>query len=172
MALGKVLLADHVYEKRLADGDVEGIHDADEKSDEDELPFVNYVREGQCCQYKGENHGKRLSNDDAAMPVIAVAHVAAHPGQKEHGHLIGEAEDSEENGGTGQFIDEPLLRRGLHPRADQRNHLPGDEELKVPVLEGAEPRGQVENRVHPCPWMMARANSHDAVNARRLSTRG
>jgi hypothetical protein len=113
------------------------------------VPLVDNMRERQGRKEERENHGKRLRDDDAAMAVVAVSNIAAHPGQKKHGNLTGEPENAEEGGGSSEVIDEPLLGRVLHPRADQRNQLPDDEELKVPVLQSPEPCGQVQNRVHP-----------------------
>jgi hypothetical protein len=103
---------------------------------------------GQRSQNESENQGAGLCNDHAAMPVIAVADISAHPRKTQHRQLAGKAEQTKQGGRTGQFIDQPLLRGVLHPRADQRNQLSDGKKLKVAVLECAEPCGQVENRVH------------------------
>jgi hypothetical protein len=68
--------------------------------------------------------------------------------------LVGKSENTEHGHRSRQSIDKPLLRRGLHPRTDQRNQLANDEELKVAVLEGTEPVGQNGNRKSPRDLMI------------------
>ena len=75
------------------------------------------------------------------MAVVAVAHVTADGSKQQDGDLVGEAEYAEERGGFRQAIDEPELRSGLHPRADEGYELPHKEELEIAVLQGAEARG-------------------------------
>ena len=41
--------------------------------------------------------------------------------------------EPEQEGGTRETVDQPALRHGLHPGADQRNELPADEQPVVPV---------------------------------------
>jgi len=86
--------------------------------------------------------------------------------------LAGEAEYTQQRHGAGQLVDQPLLGSGLHPGANQRNHLANDEQLEVAVLEGTESGRQLRNGRLPGSWMHRGAPSHDDARARRLSTKG
>jgi len=63
--------------------------------------------------------------------------IPANRSEKENRHLVGESEHTQQRRRTRQFIDQPKLRSGLHPRADKRYELSRDEKLKVAVLHGA-----------------------------------
>ena len=76
------------------------------------------------------------------MPVVAVADVPADRRQKKYRHLVRESKHSQQRRRSRQFVDQPELRGGLHPRANEGNELPRNEELKISVLQGAEARGQ------------------------------
>jgi len=71
-------------------------------------------------------------------PVVAVANVPANRGRKQHRHLVRKTKNSEQRGGTRQLVDQPELRRRLHPRAISENELSRDEQLKIAVLHRAE----------------------------------
>ncbi len=142
----QILFANHLNEEGLAYGDVEGIDDADQERDDDEMPLLDEVREGKHRQEKSEDHRAGLRDDDASVAIVAIADVATHPSQEKHGDLIGETEDAEHGYGTGEAIDKPLLSSGLHPGADQGNELTDNEKLKVAVLKGTKPVGQSGNR--------------------------
>src|SRR5258708_37668105 len=106
------------------------------------------------------------------MRVVGVAHIPAHPRQQQHRHLAGETEHAQHSHRTGQLINEPLLRRGLHPRANQRDELSNDEKLKVAVLQGAKSCRQLWNWSLPTSSIRGSATSHHAATSRHLSTRG
>jgi hypothetical protein len=65
-----------------------------------------------------------------------------------------------------------LLRRGLHPRANQRNKLSNGEKLKVAVFQGAKSCRQLWNRSLPASSMRGNATSHDAASSGELSRMG
>src|SRR6267378_630947 len=83
------------------------------------------------------------------MTVVAVPDIPANRSEKENRHLVGETEHTQQRRRTRQFIDQPKLRSGLHPRADKRYELSRDEKLKVAVLHGAEARGHGRNCLPP-----------------------
>ena len=74
--------------------------------------------------------------------------VAANRGKKQHRHLARESKYPEQRRRTRQLVHQPKLRGSLHPRANQRNELSRDEQLKVAVLHGAKARGH--GRVDRC----------------------
>jgi hypothetical protein len=73
-----------VNKKGLANGDIEGVYNTDKKRDEYQMPRLDEVRQGQNGQNERQDHGQRLRGDYAAMAVVAVADVAAHPSKAEH----------------------------------------------------------------------------------------
>jgi hypothetical protein len=79
------------------------------------------------------------------VTVVPVTKIAAESGQEENWDLAGESEKAEQNRRLGQPLDEPELRSRLHPRANERDKLAREEELKVAVLEGAEAIGHEQN---------------------------
>jgi len=79
-----------------------------------------------------------LWRDEHALPVHAVRDDAAERRQEEDRHLAGEPDEPEQRGGSGQPVDQPRLRDHLHPGADERDELPGEEEAVVSMREGAE----------------------------------
>ena len=93
--VGQILLADHMNKKGLSNGNVEGVHDADQKGDEDQLPGGNDMGQREDRQNECQNHRERLGGDYAAMPVVAIADVAAHPREAQHGNLAGESKNTQ-----------------------------------------------------------------------------
>src|SRR5262249_27010047 len=143
--VGEIFLADHLHEEGLADGNVKGVHDSDEESDDDDHPgsadVVNGAAEGESGEEEGEDHRSGLRGDDPAMAIVAVAEISAYGSQHQNGNLIGETEDPEQGRGVGNLVNQPELCGGLHPRADEGDELACDKKLEVAVLQGAKARG-------------------------------
>src|SRR5260370_24218302 len=112
-----------------------------QERDENQFPNGDDFSEGEPSECKRQNHRSRLRPNHAALPVVAVPDVSPNRREEKNRHLAGESEDSQQRRGTRQLIYQPKLRGGLHPRADERNELAPDEQLKVPMLQGAEARG-------------------------------
>src|SRR5579864_4110664 len=107
------------------------------------------------------------------MPVVTVPHVPANRSQHQDRHLIGETENAQQRRRIRQPVHQPQLRRGLHPRADQRGELSREKQLEVAVLQSAEARGH-ERGIPPSigrrtPSM--RRNIYDDVPTGPLSIR-
>ena len=58
--------------------------------------------------------------------------------EEEDRDLAGETDQPQQDGRAGQPVDQPRLRHGLHPGADQRDELAAEEELEVPVFQCAQ----------------------------------
>jgi hypothetical protein len=80
--IGEIFADDHLHEKSLANGDVEGVDDADQESDDDNFPNGDGLGEGKRGKSEGQQHGNQLSDDDAVVAVVAVADVTADGSQK------------------------------------------------------------------------------------------
>ena len=74
------------------------------------------------------------------MTVVSVRNSSAKRRKEEYRKLRREPDHSQQHDRTGQSVDQPTLRNGLHPRAGQRNDLARKEELKVSVTKCAERR--------------------------------
>ena len=101
-------------------------------------------RERERRQRKSQNHGRRLRPDHAEMPVIAVPDVPAHRGQRQNRNLIGKSKYAQQGRRIRQLVHQPQLRRRLHPRSNQRDELPRDEQLKISMAQCAKARGHAE----------------------------
>ena len=76
----------------------------------------------------------------STLAVHAIRDDAAERRQDEDGNLPGEADDAKERHRVRQPVDEPGLRNHLHPCADERDELPGDEQAIVARSERAKRR--------------------------------
>jgi hypothetical protein len=71
--------------------------------------------------------GHNLSDDQQTVTVIAVGDDTSEGGEQEGGGLSGEAYHPQQQGRTGHPIDLPVHRHTLHPGANQRDALAGEE---------------------------------------------
>src|SRR5467141_2962599 len=141
IALGRSSFPTICTKKRLADRHVKRIHDANEKGNDDHFPDADQMRQLQCRQHERKNHRGHLRGNHAALPVVAVPNVPADRGKKQHWQLARKSEDTQERRRSSHLIDQPELRGRLHPRPNQRNELPCNEQLEVAMLHGAKARG-------------------------------
>ena len=102
--VGQILLPHHLHKKRLADRNVERVHNTNQEGDENQFPNRDDFPERQPRQNKSENHRGGLRPHDASPPVVAIADVTANRGQKQHRHLARETENPEQRGRTSQLI--------------------------------------------------------------------
>ena len=94
-------------------------------------------RQRECGQHERQEHGRDLSSDNDVLAVAAVGDDPADGGEQEYGNLAGKANRAQLKPGSGEAINKPRLRDGLHPGADQRNQLSAEEELEVAMAQGA-----------------------------------
>ena len=85
--------------------------------------------------------------------IVPVGDGAAERSQQEDRNLARKSDKAQQHRRAGQPVDEPGLRHGLHPRADQRDELPAEEQPVVPVpkcrSEAQHSTGRLSPR--PCP---------------------
>ena len=133
----QVVLADHVHEERLAAGDVEGVHHAQQRREDENVPNLHGMSEGEGRQHKRQQHGCDLGSDDDVLAIAAVGDDAAEGSEEEYGNLAGETYPAQQQSRTGEAVDEPGLGHGLHPGAGEGNELSAEKELEVAMAEGA-----------------------------------
>ena len=70
-------------------------------------------------EHRGQQHryGLRAKQNGAFGETIG--HGAAERSQQEHRNLVAESNQTKQRGRAGQAVDQPGLRDGLHPCADQ-----------------------------------------------------
>ena len=81
-----------------------------------------------------------LGGDDNVIAAAPVRHHAANRGQQENRDLPGKTHQPEQQRRARQPVNQPGLRHGLHPGADQGNNLAAEKQPVIPVAEGAEHR--------------------------------
>ena len=73
--------------------------------------------------------------DHDMAPVAAIGGDPAERRKQKDRDLAGEPHRSQQQRRTSQPVDEPRLRHGLHPGADQRDQLSAEEELEVAMTQ-------------------------------------
>lgn len=136
--IDEVVATDHFYKERLARGDIESVDDAEEGGEDEQLPDLDLIREGEDGEDAGEEHGGGLGGDDDVAAGEAVGGETTEGGEEEDGDLARETDGTEEGGGSGEAVNQPSLGDVLHPGACEGDELAGEEELKIAVAEGAQ----------------------------------
>lgn len=91
------------------------------------------MRERQGGEHQGEDHGRGLSGDDNPLPIGPVGSNSSEGREKKHRDLAGEADGTQQQPGSREFVDEPGLSHRLHPCAHQRNELSAEKQLEITV---------------------------------------
>ncbi len=99
----QIFLADHVHQKSLAAGNVEGIDHAQQRRQHEDVPHLHRSGKGQGRKNQGQNHGCDLGSDDHSLPVVPVGHDAAQRGHQKHRKLAGESHRAQQS-------DDPVIR--------------------------------------------------------------
>ncbi len=133
----QVFAADHVDEECLPRGNVERIDHTESGGQHHDLPHLDAMGEGERRENRRQNHRRDLRADDHAPAIMTVGHDATDWRHDEHGDLAGEAYRAQQQRRIGHAIDQPRLRNGLHPGADQRDQLAGKEQLEVAMTKCA-----------------------------------
>ena len=84
-------------------------------------------------QDKRQQHRGNLRADDHPLPVKTIGNDASNGCKQENRNLAGKTHSPKLQTRPGQPVDEPRLRHGLHPRADQGDQLSTEEKLEVTV---------------------------------------
>jgi hypothetical protein len=129
----------HLDQKRLARGHVKRIEDTlDETQDHDGFDGAGVGRkEGHHCQERGYYTKAKLHDNKHAMPIGAIDKDARERCEKKGRRLPDEADQSENEGLVflGKAKDEPARGDAGHPRADERNGLPNEEQSVVAMRQ-------------------------------------
>ena len=87
----------------------------------------------------GENHRLRHGCDlgchHHAVATPAIGEGARERSDNERGELVGEGDEPEHESRARHLVNEPAHGHPLHPGADQRDPLPGEEQAKVAVAK-------------------------------------
>ncbi len=135
MALRKSSLADHFDGEGLARGHIEGVDEALEQGQRNDLPDLNDAHERKHGQGRRLQHGKGLRDHQKFSAIHAVGNHASERGDEEHRHLAAERHHAEQEGRMRHRIDEPALRDRCNPGAHQRNKLARKEQSVIAVAE-------------------------------------
>ena len=73
----------------------------------DDMPDLDYSCEGERGKREGLQHRDDLGHDERSVAIPAIDQDSRKWGQKERRSLAGEADGSEEHGGSGQPVDQP-----------------------------------------------------------------
>ena len=113
------------------------MHHSQERGENENVPNLDGVCKREGGQDESQQHGSHLRRNDDTMTIHSVGHHASDGSHQEYRELAGESHAAQQERRPGQPIHEPGLCDRLHPRAGQRNQLPGKEQLKVAVLQRA-----------------------------------
>ena len=127
--------ADHLDHERLPRRDVERVRDAEQRSQDEEMPHLDGAGERDCREDERENHHGGLRADEDAPPIRAIRHDAAERRQQKDRNLARESDQAEKRRGAREPVDQPRLRDGLHPGADEGDELAREEETIIPRLQ-------------------------------------
>jgi hypothetical protein len=133
----ELVTPDHLERERVAARRIEDQRGAGGGGEHVGEPDDLGAGEGEHGQHSRDAHRRALGHHHLAAVVEAVGDDAGD--QPEHGER-GEAakrEEADGDGGVGQFDHVPRERDVLHPGADERDHLAGEEEAVVAVLADA-----------------------------------
>jgi hypothetical protein len=133
----EVVFANHVDEEGLAAWDVKGVDYAEQGREDEDVPDLDFVGEGERGQDEGKDHGGGLGGDDDTLAVHTIGGNATDRRHEKNWDLTGEADCAEQCAGAGEAVNEPGLGNGLHPGADQGDQLSAEKELEVAMAEGA-----------------------------------
>jgi hypothetical protein len=136
----QIFFPDHFNNKGLARRHVYGVYHAEQGGEDQYVPVLDNVGKIKGREREGEEHQGRLGkNNDLPLWKI-IDERSGEEREEQHGQELEGRDDAEFKGRMGQFQHEPCLADVLHPGADERYELSGEEETEVPVAQGAEER--------------------------------
>ena len=133
----QIFAHDHFDEQRLAGGNVEGVYDAEQSRQRHDFPDANDVQERERGQREGQNHRGYLRADDDFVAIPTIGGETAERSEKKNGNASDETDGAEQERGAGEAVYQPGFGDGLHPGADQGDHLAAEEQLEIAMAERA-----------------------------------
>ena len=130
-------IVNHLHEKRLAAGHIEGVDEALKRGEGDDLPEIDAVSESERGHRKGLNGGGNLRPDEKFAAIEALDPYSGEGAEQDGDDLSGETDDAEQQSGMGEAVNEPTGGEARHPCADQRDALAEEVELEVAMAKGA-----------------------------------
>ena len=154
--VGEVLAADHLDAERLTDRHVDRVGDAQRERDEHEHPDLDGARHDQQEDDEREDHLATCVDDQEPALGQRVGDDAGEQAEQQDGDELGGDDDAQPDRVVGQRQDEPRLGHLLHPRADERDRLAGEEQPVVAMAEGAQPADRGRSRLIAGPRVRPR----------------
>lgn len=142
--VGQVLGADHLGDESMPGRRVEGVGDPKAEGEDDDVPGLDDVEEGQGGQDECQDHHGRLGQNEEGPARHPVGHDSAIDHEQPGGDAGREPDIAQIGGRTGQVEDEIAQGRGLHPGPEKRNGLPDEPQAVVPVTEGGKGPAEIE----------------------------
>ncbi len=142
--VGHVLPPDHLQDEGLPGRGLEGVGRAEENGDDEDVPGLDPVQEGQGGDGERQQHHRRLGDDEqgpARHPVRDDPRVEHEQPGRGPGR---EADEAEVGRGLGQVEDEEAQGRRFHPGPEHREHLAPEPEPVVGIFEGRERLGPAQ----------------------------
>ncbi len=133
--VGDVGATDHLDHERLPDGHLDGVHEAQPDGQQVDHPDLHQVGHHQDAQRQGEDERHDLGHDERLTLGQGVGDDAAEEAEDEHRQELAGGHDAQRERVVGQRQHQPALGDRLHPGADQRDQLAGEEEPEVAVCE-------------------------------------
>ena len=119
-------------------GNIEGIYHAQKRSQHEDVPHLHDSGKGEGGKNRRQDHRRNLGADHQTLAVETVGDDPSERRHQEYRKLAGESRGPQQQGGSGQAINQPRLCNGLHPGADQGDELPAEEKLEVAMAQGAQ----------------------------------
>ncbi len=85
----QVFLAHHVDQERLPCRNIKRIHDAQQRSQHEDVPYADDAGKGERGQHQRQNHGRNLGSDYDPLTVETVGHDAAQRRHQKYRNLAG-----------------------------------------------------------------------------------
>ena len=129
------LVVHHLHHEGLAAGHIEGIDAALHHAQRQQQGMVMWPRERQRGQRQRLDHGEGLRPHQHLAAVEPVHPYAGEGRQQKGGNLPGKADRAQQQRRTGEPVDQPAGGHARHPRADERDGLPAEEEPEVAMAQ-------------------------------------
>ena len=137
----QVLLADHLDDERLPSGNVEEVDGAGGEGGDDHHPVLGVAARAEGEKRERWNRERRLGDEQDAALAEAVGHDAAELAAEQDRRELRGQHEADEQAAVRELQGEPRHRDALHPGADRRDDLAGEEEPVVAMAQGTQ---------HPC----------------------
>ena len=168
MALVRTAPVHHLQHERLSRRRVEGVHDAEQKGEQDDVPRRHHAGEGERREHERQEHAESLSDDEHAPSGHTVRDDPAPESEDPTRQSGGKTRVPEVGRGARDLVDEVAEGRALHPGAEERHHLAEEPEPVVGI--GQRREGAPFSRRGPVGLFQRRRCRVDASHLRMRST--